>query len=97
MNLKGFCFAKGIEFSIPYTAQQPKTPESIPSLRLWVTWRRNNQATIRTPTQGNLQVRFPINARNHPIPIPIDRVSEGGGLAVNIFPLLKSKRHLSDQ
>ena len=55
-----------------------------------------DQATTLTPTQGNLHVRLPINARNHPIPTPIDRVS-GGGRAVNIFPLLKSNRHLSDQ
>ena len=55
-----------------------------------------HQATILTPTQGNFHVRFPINARNQPIPTPID-LGSGGGRAVNIFPLFKSKRHLSDQ
>jgi hypothetical protein len=58
--------------------------------------RFTHQATTLTPTQGNFHVRFPINARNQPIPTPTD-FGSGGGRAVNIFPLFKSKRHLSDQ
>lgn len=54
------------------------------------------QATTLTPTHGTLHVLFPITPLNQPRPMPIERPSTGC-FALNICPLLKSRKHRSDQ